>query len=120
MKFPDSPQFNPTVTKVPTLGSSSGDPTTRNDPKSVASIGANIQSIQDQANADRLYDAPVKQKTEGFEGYKPKSEGTWIVKSEACRRIQGFTDMPNKKMYYIPILASLGVVFLLLSFIYDE
>lgn len=55
--------FNPSVSTVPILGPSSGNPTTLKDPKSVASIGVNIQAMQDQANADQLYDTPQK---EGF------------------------------------------------------
>ena len=119
MSFPASPVFNPTISKVPVLGSSSGDPKAKNDPKSTGAIASNIQEMQDQANADRLYDAPVVQVTEGFlnAGYTP-----WIVKSQACRRVQGFTDFaeysnvtPN---IYIHTLLSLGVVLILVSFVY--
>ena len=55
--------FNPTVSPVPVLGPSSGNPAALKDPKSVASIGGNIQAMQDQANADQLYDTSQK---EGF------------------------------------------------------
>jgi hypothetical protein len=55
--------FNPTITTVPILGPSSGNPDALKDPKSVASIGGQIQAMQDQANADQLYDTPKK---EGF------------------------------------------------------
>lgn len=60
--LPSKP-FTPTVTTVPVLGPSSGNPAALKDPKSVASIGGNIQAMQDQANADQLYDVPAK---EGF------------------------------------------------------
>lgn len=96
MPFPPSPNYNPSVSPVPVLDSSSGDPTAKKDPKSVASIGSNIQAMQDQAAADRQFDAPVKQ---GFTGSMGKREGflgsaaPWITTSQACKRIQGFTDM---------------------------
>ena len=77
------------MSPVPVLDASSGDPTAKKDPKSVASIGANIQAMQDQASADRAFDAPVKQ---GFADYA----SPWITNSQACKRIQGFTDMNMK------------------------
>ena len=117
MGFPASPPFNPTVTKVPTLGPSSGDPTAKKDPKSVASVGANIQAMQDQANADRLYDAPVTQVSEGFGDYSVP----WIVTSQACRRVQGFTDMgAGTQTKYVPLLAGLGVILIAVSFMCKE
>lgn len=61
MPFLPAKPFTPTTTPVPILGPSSGNPTSLKDPKSVASIGSNIQAMTDQANADRLYDT-----TEGF------------------------------------------------------
>jgi hypothetical protein len=119
MGFPASPPFNPTVTKVPTLGPSSGDPTAKKDPKSVASVGANIQAMQDQANADRLYDAPVTQVSEGFGDYNVNVP--WIVKSQACRRVQGFTDMAaGTQTKYVPLLAGLGVILIAVSFMCKE
>ena len=118
MGFPASPAFNPTVTKVPTLGPSSGDPTAKKDPKSVASVGANIQAMQDQANADRLYDAPVTQVSEGFGNYN--ANVPWIVKSQACRRVQGFTNMGANQTKYVPLLAGLGVILIAVSFICKE
>jgi hypothetical protein len=124
MGFPPSPQFNPTVSNVPILSPSSGDPKGKNDPKSVASIGSNIQSMQDQANADRLYDAPVTQVSEGFEGYNTHLHTPWIVKSQACRRVQGFSDMAeytrSPNINYPGIFAGLGVVFILMSFMCKE
>jgi hypothetical protein len=117
MGFPASPAFNPTVTKVPTLGPSSGDPVAKKDPKSVASVGANIQAMQDQANAERLYDAPVTQVSEGFGDYSVP----WIVKSQACRRVQGFSDMgAGTQTKYAPLLAGLGVILIAVSFICKE
>jgi hypothetical protein len=103
MPYLPSPSFNPSVSPVPVLDASSGDPAAKKDPKSVASIGANIQAMQDQAKADRAFDAPVK---EGFTNVNPsgfgKPEGfadytaPWITKSQACKRIQGFTNMSSK------------------------
>jgi hypothetical protein len=70
MPYLPSPPFNPPISSVPILDSSSGDPRATKDPKSVASIGKNIQAMQDQAAADRMYDAPLK---EGF-NVKPNSQ----------------------------------------------
>jgi len=56
---------NPKTSKPPILDSSSGDPDARSDPKSIASIGANIQAMTDQANADKCFDQPPSTK-EGF------------------------------------------------------
>jgi hypothetical protein len=121
MGFPASPAFNPTVTKVPTLGASSGDPIAKKDPKSVASIGSNIQAMQDQAGADRLYDAPVTQVSEGFGNYEASANVPWIVKSQACRRVQGFTDMgAGTQTKYVPLLAGLGVILIAVSFMCKE
>ena len=124
MGFPASPIFNPVVSKVPVLGPSSGDPKAKNDPKSTASIGANIQAMQDQSSADRLYDAPVTQVSEGFDNFSDKNQAPWIVKSQACRRVQGFTDFAEYKdtnnTTYIKALLGLGVVFILVSFVCKE
>ena len=65
MSFPPPKPFNPPTTTVPILGSSSGNPKSYQDPKSVASIGSAIQAMTDQAKADTLYDAPSP-KIEGF------------------------------------------------------
>ena len=93
MPYLPSPTYNPSVSPVPVLDASSGDPAAKKDPKSVASIGSNIQAMQDQAKADRAFDAPVKEgftgASEGFASYA----SPWITKSQACKRIQGFTDM---------------------------
>ena len=108
MPFLKDPPFNPPVSTVPVLGPSSGDPKAKNDPKSTASIGANIQAMQDQAKADMLYDAPVK---EGFSNATP-----WIVNTPACRRVQGFTDMNTMKLEPIPIiLAGFGAILIMIS-----
>lgn len=65
MPFLPKIPFNPTTTPVAILGPSSGNPKSLQDPKSVASIGSNIQAMTDQANADTLYDVNPS-KTEGF------------------------------------------------------
>ena len=101
MPFLPTPAFTPSVSAVPVLGSSSGDPNAKKDPKSVASIGGNIQAMQDQANADTLYDAKVK---EGFiDGSMRGSNLPWIVNSQACRRVQGFSDYGSKHTGYVII-----------------
>jgi hypothetical protein len=115
MSYLPSPTYNPVVSPVPVLDASSGDPTAKKDPKSVASIGANIQAMQDQAAADRAFDAPVKEgftnvnpsgfgKPEGFSGFSAYTT-PWITNSQACKRIQGFTDM-NMKPKPLPYLAA--------------
>ena len=124
MSFLPEPTFNPSVSKVPVLGPSSGDPKQRQDPKSTASIGANLQAMQDQAKADMLYDAPVKQ---GFVGsmsepfsseYMPARSVPWIVNSPACRRVQGFTDMNSQKLEPIAaVLAAVAAILILTSFL---
>jgi hypothetical protein len=121
MPFPASPPFNASVSPVPVLDASSGDPNAKKDPKSVASIGANLQAMQDQASADRSFDAPVKQgftgsiaKIEDFADY----ESPWITKSQACKRIQGFTDMNPKPLSPVPaVIAVLAAVLILSSFL---
>jgi hypothetical protein len=75
--------------------------------------------MQDQANADRLYDAPVTQVSEGFGDYNVNVP--WIVKSQACRRVQGFTDMgAGTQTKYVPLLAGLGVILIAVSFMCKE
>lgn len=64
MPFLPEASFNPQVSKVPVLGASSGNPQSFQDPKNVASVGAKIQAMADQAQADTLYD----EKKEGFRG----------------------------------------------------
>jgi len=113
MPYLPSPPFNPSVSPVPVLDASSGDPVAKKDPKSVASIGANIQAMQDQASADRAFDAPVK---EGFADYT----SPWITKSQACKRIQGFTDMnmkPKPLSYLGAAIAFAAAALILNSFL---
>jgi hypothetical protein len=57
MPFPSLAAFNPSISAVPILGPSSGNPISFNDPNSLASIGRTIQALNDQAKADTLYDA---------------------------------------------------------------
>lgn len=85
--LPNAP-YNPPVSKVPILNSSSGNPKSFQDPKSIASIGNNIQAMADQAKADTLYDAPPPS-VETFTNHVP-----WIVNSRACRR-EGFVNVDN-------------------------
>jgi hypothetical protein len=107
MGFPPSPPYNPTISKVPVLDASSGDPLASRDPNSVASIGTRIQAMKDQANADRLYDAPIK---EGFADMVMDRK-PWITNSQACRRIQGFTDLHPKSnsnsLFTVPLDATM-------------
>lgn len=116
MPYLPSPTFNPSISPVPVLESSSGDPAAQKDPKSVASIGKNIQAMQDQAAADRLYDAPVK---EGYTNVYPSGSGNpWITNSQACKRVQGFTDMNSKSLSPLTaVIFAVGAVLLLGSFI---
>lgn len=199
MPYLPSPPFNPPVSAVPILDSSSGDPSATKDPKSVASIGKNIQAMQDQASADRMYDAPLKEgfanvqpnkqpmlrsaksnenlyakaskkdtaksnklqnaeykpenasipepapaakpmkvniKMEGFsnlglgnpenyfknndfrypDGFN-KLESPQIVNSQACKRIQGFSDMNEKLTPIVATVVALGAVLVLTSFL---
>lgn len=88
MPFLPLKPFNPTVTSVPILGPSSGNPKSLQDPNSVSSIGSKLQAMTDQADADTLYDATPSGKKEGFvDLYLP-----WIVRSPACNsKREGFT-----------------------------
>jgi len=86
----------------------------RKDPKSIASVGANIQAMQDQAKADRLYDAPVK------EGFADILATPWITRSQACRRVQGFTDMgsdSNSLQTLTTVVFVVGALLVLGSFL---
>ncbi len=74
MSFPPEVPFNPKVNKVPILDASSGNPKSFQDPKSVASIGAKLQAMTDQAEADTLYDSS---KPEGFRGMRFRSSGAY-------------------------------------------
>ena len=121
MSFPKEKPFNPSVSKVPVLGPSSGNPAAFQDPNSVASLGLKIQSASDQAKADTLYDAPPP--VEGFrnETYKP-----WILGTEACKkegfsgsrdlaRTAGIFNPPHNNTGYIG-LGVLGLFIIYLSF----
>jgi|LauGreDrversion4_2_1035121.scaffolds.fasta_scaffold261901_2 hypothetical protein len=65
MSFPKVAAFNPVVSSVPNLDSSSGNPQAYKDPNSVASIGKKMQAMTDQTAADTLYDPPAPAR-EGF------------------------------------------------------
>ena len=115
MSRPVDPPFNPKVSKVAVIDSSSGDPTAKNDPKSTASIAANIQIMQDQSKADQLYDPKVS----GFQDYVP-----WIVRSPACRRTQGFMDINSPPILKFQRqittrLVVVGAVLVIVSFFYE-
>jgi hypothetical protein len=103
--------FNPSVSSVPVLGSSSGNPDSFKDPKSVASIGNNIQAMADQASADTLYDAPPP-KREGF----ANSAAPWIVNSRACKR-EAFTDYsgPDALTVVLGLMVAVAVGLILCS-----
>ena len=102
--LPNAP-YNPPVSKVPILNSSSGNPKSFQDPKSVASIGNNIQAMADQAKADMLYDAPPTI-MESFTNPAP-----WIVNSRACRR-EAFVDVNhNMNIITAALLAAAAGLF---------
>lgn len=70
--------------------------------------------MQDQAKADRLYDAPVK------EGFADILATPWITSSQACRRVQGFTDMGSNSKSLHPLAAVIftaGALLVLGSFL---
>lgn len=85
MSFLPEKPFNPKVSKVAILDSSSGNPASFQDPNSVASAGAKIQAMVDQVQADTLYDAPPTIK----EGFRNEVYSPWILQTEACR--EGFS-----------------------------
>jgi len=84
MSFPKEKPFNPSVSKVPVLGPSSGNPAAFQDPSSVASLGLKIQAAADQAKADTLYDA-----TPPLEGFRNETYKPWIVGTDVCKK-EGF------------------------------
>jgi len=106
MSFPPVKPFNPNVSKVPILGASSGNPVSFQDPNSVASVGANIQAMADQAKADTLYDTPPK-KSEGFrnETYSP-----WVILGQP-----GENTVPAPLNKYI-LLGLLGLTLIAFSY----
>lgn len=106
MSYPPAAPFNPPTSKVPILNSSSGNPKSFQDPKSVASIGNTIQAMTDQAKADTLYDSPPP-KVESFIGHVP-----WIVNSRACRR-ESFINIPdNTNIITAALLAAAAGLFI--------
>jgi hypothetical protein len=108
MSFPPEKAYNPSVSSVPVLGPSSGNPASYRDPNSVASLGRSLQAKTDQAKADTLYD----NKPEGFrnETYKP-----WILTTESCSK-EGFVGDQSFLHYGIPLLALFGFTMILMSF----
>lgn len=141
MATPPAKPFNPRTSAVPRLDSSSGDPRAFQDPNSVASVGARIQAMSDQLEADTLYDAPPPPR-EGFRGgdYEQnpymmvgtddpliiaesnKKYQTWISKSEACRNekpdlraLEGFTSSSVNSPLVIAFVLG-GAALLLCSF----
>jgi hypothetical protein len=128
MPFPPTKAFNPPLSSTPILGPSSGNPTSFQDPKSVASVGNTIQAMSDQAAADTLYDAPAP-KREGFqsEGFRNEVYSPWILRTQSCSKVnkEGFSSVilrptdyePYKKGNFLAtILVFLGVGSILWSF----
>ena len=123
--FPAEKPFNPSVSKVPILAASSGNPKAYQDPNSVASIGSTIQAMSDQAAADTLYDAPPP-KREGFqqpnEAFRNEIYSPWILRTQACSKTEGFLTLspqeyvPYKRNSAALVLIVLGVTALLVSF----
>lgn len=102
--LPEKP-FNPKVTKVPIIDSSSGNPASFQDPNSVSSAGARIQAMADQAQADTLYDAPPVTS----EGFRNAVYSPWILRTEACR--EGFSgDNVNQANKNYILLGIVGVL----------
>jgi hypothetical protein len=88
MPFPPEAPFNPKVSAVPSLDSTSGNPAAYKDPKSVASMGLKLQAMSDQAAADTLYDPPPppRKGVEGFQVQNLYKRGPWITQTEACKK----------------------------------
>ena len=112
--FPAEKPFNPSVSRVPILAASSGNPNAYQDPNSVASVGKYIQAKTDQAKADTLYDTKL-------EGFRNESYSPWILKTEACRK-EGFMANYTSSseypilIYGIPFLALFGFTMIVMSF----
>jgi hypothetical protein len=69
------------------MDASSGDPNAYRDPKSVASIGKNLQAMTDQAAADTLYDT----KKEGFSsGFRETPKERLIKHLSGVLMLSGF------------------------------
>lgn len=110
MSFLPLKPFNPTVTPVPILGPSSGNPKSLQDPNSVASIGSKLQAMTDQANADTLYDATKK------EGFIDPSYLPWIVRSPACKsKDEGFTGSSGSTDILTASCVLIGVALIVAS-----
>ena len=126
MSFPKEKAFNPQVSKVPILGSSSGNPASFRDPNSMASLGQKIQAATDQARADTLYDAHVPNPLSkaAQEGFRNEVYSPWILGTEACKK-EGFkANFANSASRFNPSnnirgyagLAILGFLALYFSF----
>ncbi len=139
MASPPAKPFNPRTSAVPRLDSSSGDPRAFQDPNSVASVGARIQAMSDQMEADTLYDSPPPPR-EGFVTYEQNpymmvgtddplviaesnsKYRTWISKSESCRNekpdlklLEGFTSSSVNSPLVIAFVLG-GAALMLCSF----
>ena len=110
MSFPAGPPFNPTVSKVPILDASSGNPNAYNDPNSAASMARKLQAMKDQAQADTLYDLPPT-KVEGFSELRNEVYSPWILRSKACSK-EGF-KMNLNPARYSPPESKLGLLLVL-------
>ena len=108
MSFPVGPPFNPSISKIPILDSSSGNPKAYKDPNSVASLGKKLQAMNDQASADTLYDTPAK-----VEGFRNELYNPWILKTESCSK-EGFQTELGYSTFE-PRSSNLGIVLLLFS-----
>ena len=113
MSYPASPPFNPQVSTIPILGASSGNPNAYKDPNSAASLGKKLQAMNDQAQADTLYDTPPSV-VEGFE-MRNELYNPWILRTEACKK-EGFNYSREDSKLGILLLVFGGLTALILSF----
>ena len=90
MSFPKVAAFNPVVSSVPNLDSSSGNPQAYKDPKSVASIGQKMQAMTDQSSADTLYDPPAPAR-EGFSGMYDYNDSSGVYSSSQITLLVSLT-----------------------------
>jgi hypothetical protein len=114
MSFPPKKPFNPQVSSIPVLDSSSGNPRAFQDPNSVASLGLRIQASSDQIKADTLYDPPPPLN----EGFRNEVYSPWILGTEACKK-EGFNATrfnPSNTIRGYTGLAILGFLALYFSF----
>jgi hypothetical protein len=107
MTFPKEKPFNPSVSKVPVLGPSSGNPAAFQDPSSVASLGLKIQAASDQAKADTLYDA-----TPPLEGFRNETYKPWILGTDACKKegFNGSKDLARTAEIFTPLHSNNGYI----------